>query len=93
MIASQLSGIKAKRAYLSPKERVAQARLRLLEAIKAGDKSSDLIPLKKRTIGISAIVFSFSVGFIIGFSPSISKAASQEGTWFLRRWLISRMNR
>jgi hypothetical protein len=90
MIESQLYKVKAKKTYLSPTEKVAQARLRLIAATKMGDQSPPLIPLKKRTIGISAIAFSFAAGFIIGFSPSISKAVSYEGVSLLRRWLRSR---
>jgi len=82
-----------KKAQLSPKERAAQARLRLIAATKMKDQSSILIPLKKKNIGIPAVIFSFSAGFTIGFFPSISRVISQEGASLLRRWLTSRMSR
>jgi hypothetical protein len=94
MIKPQLPIVNVKKAYSSPNERVTQARLRLLAAIKMGGQgTAPLIPSKKISIGIPAIVFSFAAGFIIGFSPLLSKTASREGASLLRRWLTKRMNR
>lgn len=91
MIKSQLPVINVKKAYSSPNERVTQARLRLIAATKMRDQGTSLIPPKKRSIGIPAIAFSFAAGFIIGFSPSLSKTLSREGASFFRRWLSNRM--
>jgi hypothetical protein len=91
MIKSQLPVVNVKKAYSSPNERVTQARLRLIAATKMRDQGTSLIPSKKR-IGIPAIAFSFAAGFIIGFSPSLSKTLSREGASFFRRWLSNRMD-
>ncbi|MGR6036336.1 MAG: hypothetical protein ACU4EQ_01035 [Candidatus Nitrosoglobus sp.] len=92
MIKPQLPVVNVKKAYSSPNERVTQARLRLIAAIKMRDQGASLIPSKKRSIGIPAIAFSFAAGFIIGFSPSLSKTVSREGASLLQRWLTNRMS-
>lgn len=85
---SRVPDIKLKKTYATPKERVTQARLRLLAAAKMRNENLLLTSIpSKRAIGIPDIAIAFAAGFISGFYPSISKAISHQAPSLLRLWL------
>lgn len=90
---SRVPDTKLKKVYATPKERVTQARLRLLAAAEMRNENMLLttsIP-SKGTIGIPVIAIAFSAGFISSFYPSISKAIAHQAPSLLRLWLARRM--
>ncbi|QBQ55763.1 hypothetical protein E3U44_15515 [Nitrosococcus wardiae] len=80
--------IKSKKIYITPEERVKEARLRLLSAAKIRSEN----PPSKRTVGISTIACAFAAGFMAGFSPSVSRKIFRETTSFLRFWVANYMS-
>lgn len=92
---SRVPDTKLKKAYATPKERVTQARLRLLAAAEMRNENlflTSIIP-SKRAIGIPAIAIAFAAGFISSFYPSISKAIAHQAPSLLRLWLDRLMTR